>query len=241
MKTPSVSVVTPTRDRPGFLRQAVESVLAQSAPPREILVVDDGQGAAAALSGLSPLVRVLDNVNRGPVPARILGVTEARGDLIAFLDDDDWLIDRDYFRAAIQIVAEGADLVFCDGRMRFEDGSPEETFAFEADGDSLARNNTILISGVIYRRAIHDALGEFDRGLPYYWDWDWYLRVVRAGYRLQRHPAPAVAIRVHPHNMSGAAQQAERRANLDRLAAKHGLPPIPLKNHLSLARETRDG
>lgn len=241
MTPPSISVVIPTRDRPGYLRQAVTSVLAQSSLPREIVVIDDGEGAAAALAGCSTLVRVLDNRRRGPVPARVLGVSEAEGDCIAFLDDDDWLIDRDYFRDAAGIIAKGADLVFCDGTMHFEDGTPEEAFAFDADATSLETNNTILISGVVYRRAVHETLGAFDLSLPYYWDWDWYLRVARAGYRLHRHAAPAVAIRVHAHNMSGAEQQAERRANLERLAAKHGLPPIPLKNHLSLARESRNG
>jgi glycosyltransferase involved in cell wall biosynthesis len=170
-----------------------------------------------------------------------MAVNEARGDLIAFLDDDDWFIDKRYLHDATMAFAAGADLVFCDGTLKFEDGGDDEVFAFDADARSLEANNTILISGVVYRRAIHDKLGSFDASLPYYWDWDWYLRVARAGYKLRRRVGPAVAIRVHAQNMSGHRQEADRRENLDGLAAKHGLPHIPLKNHLSLSREGQQG
>lgn len=241
MALSNISVIIPTKNRHGFLRQAVESLLAQSLLPSEIIVSDDGEGAAQAVDGLWPELRVLDNRARGPVAARILGVSAARGALIAFLDDDDWLLDQDYFRDTTAAIVGGAGLVFCDGTMKFEDGRDDEAFAFDADAKSLEANNTILISGVVYRKAIHDNLGSFDTTLPYYWDWDWYLRVARAGYRLQRRAGPAVAIRVHAQNMSGGEQEAQRRENLDRFSAKHGLPHIPLKNHLSLRRESQQG
>jgi glycosyltransferase involved in cell wall biosynthesis len=235
----SVSAVIPTRNRHRFLLEAVHSLLAQSSPPAEIIVVDDGEGAANALSGVAATLRVLDNQSRGPVAARTRGVASAKGDLIAFLDDDDWLIDEAYLEGAAGLIANGADLVFCDGTLMFEDGSGSEPFAFDADAKSLERNNTILISGVVYRRALHETLGGFDEALPFYWDWDWYLRVARGGFALKRVARPSVAIRVHAANMSGGNREAERRDNLDRFASKHGLAAIPLKNHLSLARETR--
>jgi len=239
MSPPSIAVIIPTKNRLGFLRTAVDSVLAQSLPAREIIVVDDSEGAAAALAGLSPVLSVLDNRRRGPVPARILGVSQATSDLIAFLDDDDWLSHADHLADAARSVAAGADLVFSDGMLIFEDGSPAEPFAFDADARSLEANNTILISAVAYRRALHGTLGGFDAALPYYWDWDWYLRVARSGAKLTHISRPSISIRVHTQNMSGPEQEAARRANLDRFSEKHGLPFIPLKNHVSLAREDR--
>lgn len=237
MSLPSIAVIIPTRNRHGFLKTAVDSVLAQSLPAREIIVADDGEGARAALAGLSPVLSVLDNRKRGPVPARILGVSQATSDLIAFLDDDDWFSHADHLADAARSVSAGADLVFSDGVLVFEDGSPAEPFAFDADARSLEANNTILISAVTYRRALHDTLGGFDAALPYYWDWDWYLRVARSGAKLIHIPRPSVSIRVHAQSMSGADQEAARRANLDLFSKKHGLPFIPLKNHVSLARE----
>jgi hypothetical protein len=46
-----------------------------------------------------------------------------------------------------------------------------------------------------------------------------------------------VAIRVHAQNMSGESLERQRRANLDAFSTKHGLPPIPLKNHLDIATQ----
>ena len=231
----SISVIIPTRGRHHFLKQAIASVLSQSQPPAEILVVDDGAGAREAVGHMHPSVRVLDNSERGPVPARNLGVEQAAGDLICFLDDDDWFIDRDYLATAAQACNDDAVFCYCDGRLVFEDGRPDLPFAFHADADTLTRDNTILISGVVYRRALHDELGGFDESLPFYWDWDWYLRVARAGHLLTHIERPAVAIRVHARNMSGESLEAQRRQNLDRFSTKHGLPPIPLKNHLDIA------
>ena len=231
----SFSVVIPTRDRQHFLRQAIDSVLAQHHGAHEIIVVDDGEGAAEAVGHLHHSIRVLDNQRRGPVAARILAVRAATGECVAFLDDDDWWTDPNYLDLAAAAFDGGATFTYADGIMAFEDSRPPLPFAFQADADSLVSDNTILISAVIYRSSLHSRLGLFDESLPYYWDWDWYLRVARDGHRLVHISSPVVAIRVHARNMSGESLEAERRANLDRFAAKHQLPPLPLKNHLDIA------
>lgn len=231
------SVIIPTRGRHDFVRQAIASVLEQRHPVHEIIVVDDGEGAKEAVGAMHACITVLDNLQRGPVPARNLGVSHATGDHIAFLDDDDWWIDPDYLAIAARHFEAGAAFSYADGIMFFEDGRPRLPFAFHADADTLMRDNTILISAVIYRRSLHHSLGGFDENLPYYWDWDWYLRVARSGHDFTHISSPVVAIRVHAQNMSGESLEAQRRQNLDRFAAKHSLPPIPLKNHLDIARQ----
>lgn len=231
----TLSIVIPTRGRHHFLRQALESVISQSHLPHEIIVVDDGEGAAQAVEHMHPRIMVLDNQQRGPVLARIMGVARATGDCIVFLDDDDWFSSDQYFAKAALAFERGAAFVYCDGMMVFADDRAPLPYAFHADAETLTRDNTILVSGVIYRRDLHGALGAFDTELPFYWDWDWYLRVARASHELIHVQMPAVAIRVHAQNMSGDSLEAARRANLDRFAAKHGLPPIPLKNHLDIA------
>ena len=233
----SISVVIPTRGRHHFLKQAIASVLAQTHAPAEIIVVDDGVGAAEAVGHMHPSITVLDNRERGPVPARNMGVAHATGQCISFLDDDDWFTDDSYFETVAAAFDRGAAFCYCDGVMAFEDGRPSLPFAFPADADSLARDNTILISGVVYRRGLHEELGPFDESLPFYWDWDWYLRIARAGHALTHIQRPVVAIRVHARNMSGESLERQRRANLNEFSTKHGLPPIPLKNHLDIALE----
>ena len=78
----SFSVIIPTRNRPAFLAEAVASVLAQSHTEFELLIVNDGD--ADIRSFADQRVHVFNNQKRGAVPARNFGVTEAKGDYIAF-------------------------------------------------------------------------------------------------------------------------------------------------------------
>jgi len=231
------SIIIPTRDRPAFLREALHHALHQELPPHEIIVIDDGEGAAAVCRAVSPAITVLGNRRQGPVAARNLGVSHATGDYIAFLDDDDLWIDPQHLVRASRALSSGADFCFSDGRLVFGDGRLPLTFAFDADHLSLERDNTILTSAVAYRRQFHNRLGLFDESLPYYWDWDWFLRVARSGATFCHIAAETVLVRIHAHNMSGDSTEPARQANLDRLAAKHGLTGLILKNHLSVAEE----
>jgi len=224
---PQFSVIIPTRNREHFLREAVISVLAQTDVSLELLIVNDGDALETHFS--DPRIRVLDNGKRTAVPARNFGVSEARGEFIAFLDDDDFFIDMFHLTKAAAAFSTGCDFYFANGEMRFADGAVK-LFDRDATAQSLESDNTILISAVSYRRSIHDKLGLFDETLPYYWDWDWYLRVARGGFHLHHQKQPAVAIRVHQNNMSGTNIEA-RRANLDAMQSKHQLRHIPLKNH----------
>ena len=86
----SISVVIPLHEGERFIAAAIASVLAQEEAPREVIVVDDGStdgGAeiAAAIAG----VTVLRQENLGPGAARNRGIAHSRGELIAFLDQDD--------------------------------------------------------------------------------------------------------------------------------------------------------
>ncbi len=227
-----VSVIIPTRDRPQFLRQAVASVVAQRGVQFELIIVNDGSENVPPFP--DPRVRIIDNGQRGAVAARNLGVASATGKFIAFLDDDDWWTDDRHLSWSL---ASGADFTFSDGEMIFMDGSPPLEFARDASAATLALDNTILISSVCYRASLHDRLGIFDESLPYYWDWDWCLRVAQSGADFRHLAINTAAIRVHDQNMSGAELVRERQGNLDAFASKHGLGQLRLKNHLDIARE----
>src|SRR3972149_3633636 len=87
----SVSVVIPCYNGAVYLHETIESALAQTHSPLEVLVIDDGStddSAAIADSFGSP-VRVIRQTNQGESVARNRGIDEARGDWIAFLDSDD--------------------------------------------------------------------------------------------------------------------------------------------------------
>jgi glycosyltransferase involved in cell wall biosynthesis len=97
-----VSTIIPVFNRAGMLRDAVDSVLAQTWRPIEIVIVDDGSlddtlQAAQALAEEHPgITRVLSQVNAGPGIARQTGLDASQGEFIQFLDSDDLLLPHKF-------------------------------------------------------------------------------------------------------------------------------------------------
>jgi glycosyltransferase involved in cell wall biosynthesis len=233
-------VLVPTFNRPQLLLRALHSLQAQLYPDWEALVVDDGDGSGLeAARGLGdPRVRALRNAGRGQVQARNTALEAASGGIIALLDDDDWWEDRTHLHRALRALKNGPALVYRGGYLVQErDGLELERlpFDFAATPESLRQDNTILATGIAYPRAFHDELGPFDPEVSDYWDWDWYLRVTKAGYSLVQLPGRGVAVSMHGANLSYSTRQDERQRNLDRLSAKHGLSGIKLKDHRVIA------
>ena len=91
MMPSDISVVVPVHENRGYLEATMRSILDQTLPPAEIVIVDDGSsdGSGDFAAGLSPLVRVVRTPGLGCEPARDLGVQTARFPVIAFCDSDD--------------------------------------------------------------------------------------------------------------------------------------------------------
>ncbi|MBP0581847.1 glycosyltransferase family 2 protein [Labrys sp. LIt4] len=242
MSQPELSIIIPTKDRPELLQRALASAQAQSFRDFELVVVDDGDGRGARLAedlGLDHLQALLSG-GSGQVPARNLGVAAARGRRIAFLDDDDWWAEPDHLERMLA-KSDSRGLLYASGRIVAEgqraDAGSELAFEAHADAEAIRRDNRLLVSGVIYPRSLHQNLGPFDDKLPYYWDWDWYLRLFAAGVPFSGPQGNAVRISARDDSVSAAVNLAARQANLGRLSAKHGLGQLVLRNHESIARE----
>src|SRR5262249_52847135 len=92
-----ISVIVPLFNAARYVIAAIDSILAQSRPADEILVVDDGStdGGAEALASYGPRLRLLRQENRGPGSAVNRGLRKAGGEALAFLDADDlWTPDK---------------------------------------------------------------------------------------------------------------------------------------------------
>ena len=113
----------------------------------------------------------------------------------------------------------------------------EIPFRAAADAASIRSDNKILVSGFAFTRDLARRLGPFDEGFPYYWDWDWYLRLFAAGVDFHALGDLDVRITCAQNSVSSAANSGLRQANLDDLARKHGLANLRLRNHESIARD----
>ena len=120
--TPRFSVVIPAFNSAATLARAIESVLAQSWPADEIIVVDDGSsdGSAAIAGRFGAPVRLIRQKNSGVSVARNAGAAAARGDWLAFLDADDWYAP-DRLRLHAEWIAQDSALDFLTGDYEYRD------------------------------------------------------------------------------------------------------------------------
>ena len=184
---PTVSVVIPTYDRPEFLSGAIETVLQQTYRDVEIIVVDDGSETDYASEVVAEYsetsIRSIEHeVNRGLSAARNTGIGKARGEYIAFLDDDDrWHEQK--LKRQVSVLENDADigLVTCclasispSGEiLRCEESKPSGDLSAE-----IFRKNVIgTPSRVLVRSDVFDEVGLFDGELPTKQDWDLYIRI----------------------------------------------------------------
>lgn len=240
-----VSVLIPTYNRPERLTRALRSLLAQTHTDWEACVVDDGdgRGLAAALDLRDPRIRARRNDGQGQVDARNTALLHATGDAVAFLDDDDWWEDQAHLARVVRVLEPGPALVHRHSFMVFEEAGKEvrrEVFELPTTPQSLRQNNTVVASSLAYPRPFHDELGPFDPLVGSYYDWDWILQVLDAGYPISTIPTPGVCYTVHTGGASAVAANPKRLKFFERFREKHRLS-VTIKNHASLLAESGGG
>jgi glycosyltransferase involved in cell wall biosynthesis len=223
---PRAACVIPTHRRPHFVAEAVASALAQSAPPLEVLVVDDAHDAetralveALAAGSALPVRYLAHGEGPGPSTSRNVGARATGAEWLAFLDDDDrWL--PGYLAAALAHV--DADLVLTarwdvDAAGRRQPGkSPLPAYDARA---WLRRNLGGTGSSTVVRRELFLAIGGYDAKLRSGEDRDLILRLMRAGARYA-----AVGERLLEHRDEGPRLTMDARTLLParfRFLAKH--------------------
>jgi glycosyltransferase involved in cell wall biosynthesis len=177
----SVSVVIPAFNSAKTLGRTIESAISQTFPPLEIIVVDDGSSddTAAVAESFGPPVHVIRKPNGGPASARNLGVDQARGHWIAFLDaDDQWIpakLERQLHHTASDSIGLVHALIDHGARV------PERL-----DFNLLWKRNWIVNSTVLIRRDVFLELGGFNeaRELISVEDYHLWVRVAAAGWQI---------------------------------------------------------
>jgi len=214
-----VSVVIPTYNRAHMICQTIDSVLAQTQPVGEIILVDDGStdNTEEALGSYSRYItKYIKQPNAGPAAARNRGIKEAKGEFIAFLDSDDlWVQSKTEMQMEWFAQHEHLDLVFChignyrenDEKVVKEIRNPRiekyliaNAFDLQEILNCLVEENVIGTPGVIVRRGCIDRVGPFDERLRSSEDFDWWLRAART-CRFGFVNAVLVKRRRHPGNL----------------------------------------
>jgi GT2 family glycosyltransferase/glycosyltransferase involved in cell wall biosynthesis len=211
-----LSVVIPLYNHARFIGPAVDSVLAQTYPVSEIIIVDDGSTdesarIATALSERDPRMIFWSKPNGGAHAAINDGIRHATGDLVAVLNSDDVyhperfsvLVNLLASDATLDLVASDIDFIDDDGRA-IENAWYERAMAFYREAGDLALtlvNGNILMttSNFIARRTLFDGVGYFSP-LRYAHDLDFLLRMLTADRRLGLHPRPLLSYRMHRSN-----------------------------------------
>ncbi len=180
----SITAIIPTYDRRSLLPRALDSVLAQSVPPSEIIVVDDGSsdGTADFVREQYPSVNLIEQENQGVSASRNRGIEAARGDWLAFLDsDDEWLPRK--LELQLTALSRNLDYRICYGEeiwMRKGNRvNPPRKYIKSGGHIFKACLSVCLIapSATIIHREIFAAVGLFDITLPAAEDYDLWLRI----------------------------------------------------------------
>ena len=217
-ETPLVSVIIPCYRQAHYLAEAIESVIAQTYPHVEILVIDDGSpDNAAEIAGRYPGVRCIRQPNRGVSDARNLGIRRSTGSFLIFLDADDRLRPR-AVEIGLDCFARRPEVAFVSGWLRLiaADGSTQyERQGLVVEGDHYAamlrRNYIPAPCAAMCRRDIFESVNGFHPSLSVVADYDFYLRVLRE-YPAWSHDAEVAEYRRHGVGMSTRTGQMLREA-----------------------------
>jgi peptidoglycan/xylan/chitin deacetylase (PgdA/CDA1 family)/GT2 family glycosyltransferase len=219
-----IDVVIPCYDLGRTLPEAIASVLAQTRPAREILVIDDGSTdplTCDLLASLAaPRTRVVRIEHAGVAVARNHGAALARAPLLLFLDADDRLADTYLEKAAARLDAD-PELAFISCEVQAFEGATYRWRPPALDAIGTLTRGSVHISTLL-RRSLWDAVGGFDPELPAYEDLDFWMRALATGARGEILDEALLYYRVRPRSRYRMGIEPETyRAAMQRILGKH--------------------
>ena len=187
-----VSVIIPTYNRADFISDCVQSVLAQTLPARELIIVDDGSTDATykilsdlgfnSISTTKTVLRYVFQENRGVSSARNLGIKEARSEYIALLDSDDLWLKGKLDRQAIAFKDDirksrlcHTDEIWIRNGVRVNQHKKHKKYGGNVF-QSCLKLCCISPSSTMMHRSVFEDFGFFDEDLPACEDYDFWLR-----------------------------------------------------------------
>ncbi len=218
---PRISVVVRTKDRPGLLRKALLSLANQTLSPFEVVVVNDGgEPPESCLAELEPFLKlklVCLKGGRGRGAALNAGCSAARGDFLAYLDDDDLLYPNHLEVLARALTASESPLVYSRVNMALVDGDAVVCRAafppLPFDPAALLAGNRIPNLCILHTREVWERVGGYREDLEYLEDWEYLLRALSLGAFLEV-PRVTGEYRFYLDRLAGPHRVAEREGVL---------------------------
>ncbi len=184
-----VTALVPTFNRSGFLKEALSSLLRQTLPPDEIIVIDDGStdDTAQVVVPFASAIKYIYKPNGGKSSALNLGLDQASGELIYILDDDDIAAD-DAIERMSEALANNPEYGFVYGEFNSFRVSDSGVISWEARAQppadnelylSLLHHNRIVPPSMLVRKSCYEHVGPFNEDFIRSQDYEMLLRLVR--------------------------------------------------------------
>jgi glycosyltransferase involved in cell wall biosynthesis len=202
IQTMTVSVIIVVQNGERYLSQAIESVIRQTYQPIEILVVDgNSTDNTAQIAKSYPKVRYISQQGRGLANARNTGIENATGELIAFLDHDDyWVLDKlaiqlSYFIKSPKIQYSYANVrLFLESGCQLRHGFKQKQFKQEQIGRTPGT--------LVVRKSLFEQIGKFNPSFRIGCDVEWFVRAKDRHIVAAYIPQVLLYKRVHNNNLS---------------------------------------
>ena len=234
MLTPNVSVIIPTYNRANYVAEAITSALAQTQPPREVIVVDDGStdDTANALAGFGDRIQVITQSNGGSSAARNAALSVAQGEFVAWLDSDDvWLpeklarqLEAAHHWPDAALIHTRCYVIDAESRQRPlpADDEPEIDCLEEDALERIIHHCYPNTSSCLIRHSALDTVGGFDPSWAFAEDWELNLRLA------ERFPFAYVAERLTCYRIHAQSKTAD--------GYPHALGQVRLRRHIHTRR-----
>lgn len=204
-----ISAVIPVYNGAIYLREAIDSILSQSRPANEVVILDDGSTdeTPEIIASYGGTIRYHRQENCGAPAARNTALRVVTGEAIAFLDADNfWTPGRlEYLEEELQSRPE-VDVVVGLVEMRDQRGRHFD----KQQRKSLSTAHRLnQIDSMLLRKCIFDKIGPFDEQNRYSDDIEWYMRALEEGVQFHMLPRATVVYRLHAENMSRNTRESQ--------------------------------
>lgn len=218
---PLVSVIVPVYNASPYIRETLESIVASTYRPIEIVVVDDGSeddslAAATEVASVHPEIHVIHQQNAGVSAARNHAICEAKGEWILPVDADD-KISSTYIEHAMAAIRDDVRVIGCQAEFFGEREGEWKLPAYSPE--LLARKNMIHISS-LFRKADWERVSGFYEEDIYREDWDFWLSIMELGGEYIRLDETGLYYRVTKSSRRHTAK-AQKRTIVDAINRRH--------------------